>query len=112
MRRKITGSNFISIGGFSNQIKDELADFISYCMVPNSSLPRFEPLLRPTEIERSIEIIEALPLGQGDVPWNEYLSALRDCGHAEWLTIERETGENPAEDIADAIRFLHSFTLR
>ena len=44
----------------NNQIKDELADFTAYCMVPDPALPRFEPLLQLAEIEQSIEIIEAL----------------------------------------------------
>ncbi|MEN8255316.1 MAG: Gfo/Idh/MocA family oxidoreductase [Verrucomicrobiota bacterium] len=44
----------------NNQIKDELADFISYCMVPEPNLPVFEPLLQPSEIEASIKVIEAL----------------------------------------------------
>jgi predicted dehydrogenase len=44
----------------NNQIKDELADFVAYCLIPDPALPRFEPLLQPAEIERSIEIIENL----------------------------------------------------
>ncbi len=44
----------------NNQIKDELADFVAYCLIPDPALPRFEPLLQPAEIERSIEIIETL----------------------------------------------------
>jgi UDP-N-acetylglucosamine 3-dehydrogenase len=44
----------------NNQIKDELADFVAWCMVPDPELPYFEPLLQPTEIERSVEIIETL----------------------------------------------------
>jgi hypothetical protein len=44
----------------NNQIKDELADFVAYCMVPDTELPVFQPLLQPQEIETSIKIIEAL----------------------------------------------------
>jgi predicted dehydrogenase len=44
----------------NNQIKDELADFVAYCMIPDPALPQFEPLLQPDEIERSIGIIETL----------------------------------------------------
>lgn len=44
----------------NNQIKDELADFVAYCLIPDPALPRFEPLLQLAEIERSIEIIETL----------------------------------------------------
>ena len=44
----------------NNQIKDELADFIAWCLVPDPALPQFEPLLRPMEIEATVEIIETL----------------------------------------------------
>jgi len=46
------------------------------------------------------------PLGEGSVDFNAYLKALKDVGFDGWLTIERETGENPIRDIEMAIRFL------
>ena len=48
-----------------------------------------------------------LPLGQGGVDWPAYLAALRDIGYKGFLTIEREVGENPQEDIRIAVDFLH-----
>lgn len=49
-----------------------------------------------------------LPLGQGGVDFPRYLQALRDIGYGGYLTIEREVGERPEEDIALAISFLKS----
>jgi len=46
------------------------------------------------------------PLGKGIVPWGDYLKALQDIGYDGYLTIERETGDDPAEDIATAVTFL------
>jgi len=46
------------------------------------------------------------PLGQGDVRWQKYLGALRDIGYNGYLTIEREVGENAADDIRLAVGFL------
>ncbi len=60
-------------------------------------------------IARTGRLFEETPLGQGGVPWEAYLSALSDCGYKGWLTIERETGENPVADIGEAIRFLRRF---
>ncbi|MEN8255317.1 MAG: sugar phosphate isomerase/epimerase [Verrucomicrobiota bacterium] len=60
-------------------------------------------------VARTGQLFEETPLGQGDVLWDEYLKALRDCGYEGWLTIERETGDNPSEDVAAAIRFLSGF---
>jgi len=49
---------------------------------------------------------EELPLGQGQVDWTAYLNALRGIGYNGFLTIEREVGENPYGDIANAVGFL------
>lgn len=45
-------------------------------------------------------------LGQGDVDFPEYLAVLREIGYSGYLTIERECGDDPVADIAEAIRFL------
>ena len=47
-----------------------------------------------------------VPLGQGKVPFPAYLNALTDVGYQGFLTIEREVGENPAADIALAVKYL------
>lgn len=52
-------------------------------------------------------IIE-MPLGQGNVDWDNYLKALKEIGYNGYLTIERECGENPAADIEMAANFLRS----
>lgn len=53
----------------------------------------------------SLPFIE-LPLGEGDVKFKEYLRALDEIGYKGFLTIEREVGENPEEDIKNAVIFL------
>ena len=47
-----------------------------------------------------------VPLGEGEVPWPEYLRALKETGYDGYLTIEREVGEDPAADIVTAASFL------
>ncbi len=47
-----------------------------------------------------------VPLGRGSVDFPAYLKALEDIGYHGFLTIEREVGDNPQRDIADAVRFL------
>ena len=47
-----------------------------------------------------------VPLGQGGVPFDAYLSALDGIGYRGFLTIEREVGSDPAADIALAVGFL------
>ncbi len=42
------------------------------------------------------------PIGQGNVDLKAYLAALKEVGFDGYLTIERETGEDPASDIKAA----------
>lgn len=49
---------------------------------------------------------EEVPLGEGQVDWPNYLAALHDIGYKGFLTIEREVGNNPEQDIRNAVQFL------
>jgi len=46
------------------------------------------------------------PVGEGDVDWADYISALREIGYDGYLTIERETGADPIADIKKAADFV------
>lgn len=48
------------------------------------------------------------PLGEGHVDFLSYIEALRRVGYDGYLTIERETGDRPAEDIRKAFDMLKS----
>ena len=47
-----------------------------------------------------------LPLGQGGVRWDDYLKALHAIQYKGFLTIEREVGKQPFDDISQAVNFL------
>ena len=49
---------------------------------------------------------EEVPLGEGQVDWQAYITALKSIGYDGFLTIERECGNDPAADIAKAVSFL------
>jgi L-ribulose-5-phosphate 3-epimerase len=46
------------------------------------------------------------PLGEGQVDFDRYLEALHDIGYNGFLTIEREVGDHPEQDIRLAVQFL------
>lgn len=52
------------------------------------------------------EYFREVPLGKGQVKWPEYIAALQEIGYKGFLTIEREVGDDPARDIAEAVEFL------
>jgi L-ribulose-5-phosphate 3-epimerase len=47
-----------------------------------------------------------VPLGEGSVPWPEYLAALKAQNFDGYLCIERECGDDPTADIVTAVNFL------
>lgn len=55
-------------------------------------------------------IYKEVALGKGQVPWKEYLQALKDVGYDGYLTIERECGLRPVKDIEKAATFLLQYT--
>lgn len=55
------------------------------------------------------DIISEMPLGDGNVPWDGYMTALKEIGYDGFLTIEREVGENPKADIEKAVSFLKKY---
>ncbi len=52
------------------------------------------------------EGFKEVPLGEGQVDWKKYLSALKEIGYDGFLTIERECGNDPTKDIILAVDFL------
>lgn len=52
------------------------------------------------------EYFKETPLGTGKVDFDRYLQALKEVGYRGYLTIEREVGENPIDDIKTAAAFL------
>lgn len=48
------------------------------------------------------------PLGDGNVDYAKYINALRGIGYDGYLTIERETGENPISDIQKSLNTLRN----
>ena len=51
------------------------------------------------------------PIGDGSVKWPAYIKALRNIKYNGFLTIEREVGKNPADDIAAAANYLQQLLL-
>ena len=61
--------------------------------------------MKPDVIVTGNSFIE-VPLGEGSVPYPEYLAALEEIGYNGFLTIEREVGDDPEKDIRAAVQFL------
>ena len=55
------------------------------------------------------EFFQEVPLGEGKVDFDAYFQALVDIGYQGYLTIEREAGEHPEEDIRKAVEFIKKY---
>ncbi len=55
------------------------------------------------------KLISEMPLGEGNVPWDGYMAALKEIGFDGFLTIEREVGDDPKRDIEKAVDFLKKY---
>ncbi|MFB5675955.1 sugar phosphate isomerase/epimerase family protein [Paenibacillus terreus] len=49
-----------------------------------------------------------VPLGEGSVDFEAYFAALQAIGYTGYLTVEREVGEHPEDDIRAAVKFIQS----
>jgi sugar phosphate isomerase/epimerase len=57
-------------------------------------------------LDRETPPCNEFPLGQGQVDWRAYVHALDEAGYTGPFVIERETGDDPVSDIAQAVEFL------
>jgi len=108
-------ANFVMVTG-DDPVKAvyTLKDYIVHTHAKDGR--RFQPVdprvlygaLQHDAIPDWAEYFAELPLGEGDVDWDNYLKALNEIGFNGYLTIEREVGENPTADIAMAVKFLEA----
>jgi sugar phosphate isomerase/epimerase len=49
---------------------------------------------------------QEVPLGHGDLDWMMLVSVLEEIEYRGWLTVERETGDHRAADVAAGVAFL------
>ena len=47
-----------------------------------------------------------MPLGHGDIDWLLLLSVFEEIEYRGWLVVERQQGQNSAQDVAAGVAFL------
>ena len=110
-------ANFVMVTGQDPvQAVELLKDYIVHTHAKDGV--KISDDMTPTEVYHAFAVggVDALnackcfkevPLGEGQVNWKEYLSALKSVGYDGYLTIERETGDNPQADILKAKGYLN-----
>lgn len=71
----------------------------------------FEPMdhAKIAQMVSSGEFFREVPLGEGKVNFDAYFAALNEIGYKGYLTIEREVGSRPEEDIRKAVQFIQGY---
>jgi sugar phosphate isomerase/epimerase len=49
---------------------------------------------------------QEVPLGHGDIDWNQFLAVLEEIDYRGWLVVERETGADILADLAAGVALL------
>ncbi len=52
-----------------------------------------------------------VPVGRGEVPWDELLAMIDDAKYLGWLTVDRTAGDDKLADITRAANYLHNVAL-
>ncbi len=111
VRVNLDPANFVMVTGDDPvEAVKTLAPFIVHTHAKDGiKLRDQDPEITYGMIEAEIEAGAAfreVPLGQGTVNFPTYLKALADIGFKDYLTIEREVGDDPVGDIRLAVEFL------
>jgi len=71
----------------------------------------YEPMdhAKIAEMVSTGQFFRELPLGEGNVDFDRYFTALKEIGYNGYLTIEREVGDQPETDIRKAVQFIKSY---
>lgn len=57
------------------------------------------------------DYFEETPIGKGNVDFVKYLSALKEIGFDGFLTVEREAGDKPIEDILEGLDYIKGLNI-
>lgn len=89
------------------------ADVAAWAMAgrdPAAAIRVIHPYLRQVRVRDGLQESDGagveVPVGRGEVEWEEVLAALAEAEFAGWLTPDRTTGEDPAADAAKAISYV------
>ncbi|AOZ92150.1 sugar phosphate isomerase/epimerase family protein [Paenibacillus crassostreae] len=63
------------------------------------------------KMETSGASFEEVPLGEGTVDFPAYFAALQEIRYNGYLTIEREVGSSPEDDIRKAVQFIQAYRI-
>ena len=68
----------------------------------------YDPDGSPRPVHEKPPAFREVPLGEGQVPWDGYIAALKKIGYDGYFVVEREQGTTREADIRHGVEFLRS----
>ena len=82
---------------------------------PLEALKALHTLVMHVQVRDAVRDIDGngleVPVGRGEVVWDEFLALLEEAGYQGWLTVDRTQGDDKTGDIAKAVQFLRNMAL-
>lgn len=89
--------SFVAIGTPASQAYRSLHQLVAHFQVRDAV----------RDVEGAVEV----PVGRGEVDWDELLPLVVEAEYGGWLTVERNQGDDRAGDVARAIQFVQAIFL-
>ncbi len=91
------------------------ATFVTSGHDPIAAIRTLHEFLTHVQVRDAVCDVEGsgleVPVGRGEVVWDEFLALLDEADYQGWLTVDRTQGSNPANDAARAVRYLQQVAL-
>jgi len=82
---------------------------------PTAALRTLHQLFTHVQIRDAVRDLDGtgveVPVGRGEVDWDEFLALIDDAGFRGWLCLDRTDGDRKSEDVAHAVEFLRRIAL-
>lgn len=86
------------------------AIFIMHGQGPSDALRRLHTLVHHVQVRDAVREVDGtgveVPVGRGEVEWDELLALLEETDYRGWLTVDRTQGEDKQADCARAVQYL------
>jgi sugar phosphate isomerase/epimerase len=77
---------------------------------PAQAIRELHDLVAHVQVRDAIRDVDGLgtevPVGRGEVDWDELLALLEEARYRQWFTVERTQGDDKLGDSARAVQFL------
>ncbi len=78
---------------------------------PAEALRALHELILHVQVRDALRDVDGggleVPVGRGEVQWDEFLAVIDEAAFHGWLTVERTTGDDKLNDVARAIEYLN-----